>query len=172
VIDVIEGDGQVRRVVVGHADPAKASVADRLRNIRLDRQRPHLLYEPLVHGQAVLCSRLDEDELRERAQGPEHLEVLLALEARSMIAVPLETGGHLLGAFAMLSASDARYGEDDARFAEELARVIALAMDNARLHETASRAIAARDEVLGIVAHDLRSCSTPSAWRTVRSRRP
>jgi signal transduction histidine kinase len=41
--------------------------------------------------------------------------------------------------------------------AERLASRLALAVDNARLHEALERAVRARDEVLGIVAHDLRN---------------
>ena len=41
--------------------------------------------------------------------------------------------------------------------AERLASRIALAVDNARLHEALERAVRARDEVLAIVAHDLRN---------------
>jgi signal transduction histidine kinase len=41
--------------------------------------------------------------------------------------------------------------------AEELARRASLALDNAQLYEVAQRAIRARDQVLGVVAHDLRS---------------
>jgi signal transduction histidine kinase len=40
---------------------------------------------------------------------------------------------------------------------ERLASRVALAMDNARLHEALERAVRARDEALGIVAHDLRN---------------
>jgi signal transduction histidine kinase len=43
------------------------------------------------------------------------------------------------------------------RLAERLADLAALAVDNARLHDAARRAVAARDEIVGIVAHDLRS---------------
>ena len=41
--------------------------------------------------------------------------------------------------------------------ARELAQRAALAVDNARLYRAAQRAIQVRDEVLGIVAHDLRN---------------
>ena len=49
-----------------------------------------------------------------------------------------------------------RAGED-LRLAEELAQRAALAVENARLYRAAQRAIQARDDVLGIVAHDLRN---------------
>src|SRR5262249_39096282 len=50
-----------------------------------------------------------------------------------------------------------RYTEKDLPLAQELAHRAALALDNARLYEIARHAIEARDEVVAIVAHDLRN---------------
>jgi signal transduction histidine kinase len=55
------------------------------------------------------------------------------------------------------STSSRAYGPADLRFAEDIAQRVALSIENTRLHRTAQRAIAARDDVLGIVAHDLRN---------------
>jgi len=48
-------------------------------------------------------------------------------------------------------------GPDDLSFAEDIARHMALAIQNARLYSSAERAIQARDEVLRVVSHDLRN---------------
>ena len=50
-----------------------------------------------------------------------------------------------------------RYRAGDLRVLVEVGRRSALALENARLYRQASRAVQARDDVLGIVAHDLRS---------------
>src|SRR6185437_14987543 len=50
-----------------------------------------------------------------------------------------------------------RYAPADLTFAEELARRAALAVDKARLYGAAQHATRARDEILGIVSHDLRN---------------
>ena len=72
--------------------------------------------------------------------------------------VPLLGRDRVLGGFCLASATPARqYGPDDLRLAEELARRASLSLDNARLYRAAERAIAARDEVLAVVAHDLRN---------------
>ncbi|HYO72559.1 MAG TPA: HAMP domain-containing sensor histidine kinase, partial [Archangium sp.] len=55
--------------------------------------------------------------------------------------------------------------------AQGLARLASLAMENARLYQSAQRAAKARDEVLGIVAHDLRSpLNTIALWTQVIER--
>jgi signal transduction histidine kinase len=58
----------------------------------------------------------------------------------------------------MLSAVErGRLGPDDVPVVEELGRRASQFLDNARLYGEAQRALAARDEVLSWVAHDLRS---------------
>ena len=50
-----------------------------------------------------------------------------------------------------------RYRAEDVGVAQEFARRAALALENAHLYDIAQAAIRTRDQVLGIVAHDLRN---------------
>jgi PAS domain S-box-containing protein len=157
VIDVIEADGRIRRVTVAHADPQDAVLARTLRDVRLDRRRPQLTASAIEKG-PLLVPRVDEDFFRAVTQSEEHLQALLALTPRSVITVPLNARGHCLGALALIAARGSRpYAARDLALAKELARRAALAIDNARAHDQAREAIAARDDVLGVVAHDLRN---------------
>jgi signal transduction histidine kinase len=75
-----------------------------------------------------------------------------------MVAVPLRVGDRVLGVLALYwSDSDRHYGPEDLTLVEELARRASLAIDNARLFHEAQQATRARDEMLGVVAHDLRN---------------
>jgi signal transduction histidine kinase len=56
-----------------------------------------------------------------------------------------------------VSTTTRGYESRDLRLAEELAHRASLAVENARLYRCAQRATAARDDVLGVVAHDLRN---------------
>jgi PAS domain S-box-containing protein len=157
LVDIVEA-GHVRRLRIAHSDPAKAALARALEAMPLDRQRPHLMFEPLHSGHAGLVSDVSATDIESLAQSDEHLRLLRALEIRSLITMPLVARGKLLGAFALIASRDAhRYRDRDVHFIEELARLSALAVENAQLYQAAQRAIAARDEVLGIVAHDLRN---------------
>jgi signal transduction histidine kinase len=90
------------------------------------------------------------------ASNEEHAQVLRQLEPRSLLVVPLVARGRTLGALGLFSARPGRrYGPDDRLLAVELGRRAALAVDNARLYQEAREAVAARDEVLSIVSHDL-----------------
>jgi PAS domain S-box-containing protein len=156
IVDLVEA-GETRRLSVAHADAAKAPVARGLEQVSLDRARPHLLSDA-QGGRTKLVTEVTPAYLESVAQSPEHLGLLQALEARSLIAVPLISAGVVLGAFVLISSRASRaYDARDAQLAEHLAHIAALAIDNARLHQSLARAVAAREEVLGVVAHDLRS---------------
>lgn len=157
IIDVIEGD-HVRRLRVACSDPSKRILADALEKTHVDRHRPHLMFDALEARRATLVTDVTPEYLESVAQNSEYRHLLRALEMRSLITVPLLARGRLLGAFALISSRESRrYGERELRLAKELARIAALAMDNAQLNESARRASAAREEVIGIVAHDLRN---------------
>jgi signal transduction histidine kinase len=74
------------------------------------------------------------------------------------MVVPLLVRGRLLGAMALVASRAARrYDQNDLRLSEELATRAALSIENARLYRAAQRATQARDDVMGMVAHDLRN---------------
>lgn len=157
VVDVVEQE-EVRRLRVECRDPSNAWVCDLLARLVLDRGRPHLLQPVLATGRPHLLERLSPEDLPPLSQSEEHLRALRAMNPRSVITVPLLAHGRLLGAMALVSAASSRvYGPADLRLAEEIGHRAALSIENARLFRAAGRAVQARDDVLGVVAHDLRN---------------
>src|SRR5690606_25251785 len=74
------------------------------------------------------------------------------------IIVPLFARSTLTGAMVLTSLAPERvYTREDVPFAEQIAQRAAFAIDNAQLYGTAQRAIHARDNMLAVVAHDLRN---------------
>jgi len=66
--------------------------------------------------------------------------------------------GRILGGLLVASSrAERRLGPADLRFLEAVAQHAALALEKARLYRQLQRTIQQRDEVLGIVAHDLRN---------------
>jgi signal transduction histidine kinase len=103
-------------------------------------------------------SEIGAEYIESVAQSEEHLRILREINPKSMMALPLLARERLLGGLLLISSdSTRRYGARDLALAKELADRAALAIDNARLYETARRATHVRDEVLGVVAHDLRN---------------
>jgi signal transduction histidine kinase len=75
-----------------------------------------------------------------------------------MISVPLLQHDELLGTVTFISSTPSRlYELDDLRLAKALAERASLAIENARLYRASVQATRLRDQVLGVVAHDLRN---------------
>ncbi|HUK34112.1 MAG TPA: ATP-binding protein [Vicinamibacterales bacterium] len=129
-------DGGVRRAAVVHADPD------------LERQLRRRLFEvPFVRdaplGPAKVIRTGEADLLRQR-----HSEILVGqvdpdlLERAgigSRISVPLRARQRMIGALTIHRRAVGAYGDDDIQWAEELARLIALAIENTRLYADARR---------------------------------
>lgn len=156
IVDVMEEPGHLLRVKVATADPAKAEAAARLERVRIDRGRPYLLRPVVETKQPLLLERVTARHLEDAAQSPEHLAALRGLTPASLLALPLLLRGRLLGVLALVSSMRA-YGEDDLRVASALADRAAVALENATLYRAALDATKLRDQVLGIVVHDLRN---------------
>jgi PAS domain S-box-containing protein len=156
-VDVAQEDG-VGRVRIVHTDPAMAEVCEELERIPVRRERPSPLYDALETQATVLLSEVPPGYVESLAQSPEHLRLLRALDPGSFLVVPLVARRHVVGAIGLgTKRTSRRFGAQDAALVERVASRVALAVDNARLHEALERAVRARDEVLGIVAHDLRN---------------
>jgi signal transduction histidine kinase len=158
MVDVIDEDGVIRRLKVAAGDPSKADLCALLEHIPIDRDGPYLLRGAFETKQSVLITHVTSEQLESFAQGPEHLQALRGMSPISLMGVPLLRQERLLGALAFISSTGSRhYGESDLHLAEELAGRAAMSIENARLYRVSVRATQLRDQVLGVVAHDLRN---------------
>jgi PAS domain S-box-containing protein len=155
-IDIVDETGGIQRPAVAHTDPARVEAIEALTRFPVVPALPHPLQRAIETGEPVLVPECTPEVLREWAQDDDHLRALETLAPRSMIAVPLRARDHLLGGMAFVSTG-AQYSPQDVPLAAELARRVALALDNARLYENSQQAIRARDNVLRVVSHDLRN---------------
>jgi PAS domain S-box-containing protein len=157
-IDIVE-DGELRRMVVTHSDPAMREAAKEYQQRyppAPDAQRgaAHVVRT----GEPELIPEVTEDVLRAVARDDEQLQMLQALGFRSAMVVPLQVHSRVLGAVTLIAAESHRaYDPADLRTAELVASRAALAVEKARLFREAQAASHARDEVLSIVSHDLRN---------------
>lgn len=157
VIDLLE-EGTPFRLTVEARDPADAELAEQLRHFALEPNRPYISRAVLQTGQSALLAEVPPGYLEQVAQRPENLRLLRALAPKSLMGVPLIARGRLVGSISCALSRQSRwFHAADLRFAEEVARRAALSVDNARLYWAAQNASRARDEVLGVVAHDLRN---------------
>jgi PAS domain S-box-containing protein len=144
-------DGDLRTLVVAHADPEKVSLARELqRRYPADPDAPRGAYHVLRTGQSEIIPDVPDELLVEATQDAEHLRLARELNLRSAISVPLVARGRTLGVITWV-AGDAgrRFGPADLQFAEDLGRRAAVAIDNAGLHsETREAAIRLQRAVL------------------------
>jgi PAS domain S-box-containing protein len=157
-VDVRDEHGQLRRLKVASADPAGAALCAVLEQMPPDRGLPHVLRTVIESKQPVVNEHVTPEYLESIAQGPAHLQALQAMGLTSLIVVPLLLRGQALGAMALGSSTPSRvYLQDDLRLAEALADRAAIAIENARLYRASVEAAQLRDQVLSVVAHDLRN---------------
>src|SRR5690606_7576103 len=87
-----------------------------------------------------------------------HLELLRQLDIRSQIVVPVVIHENLIGTITCgRTGSEDPFTPEDVAVAEELAARTGVAVENCRLYVESRQATHTRDEVLRIVAHDLRN---------------
>ncbi|MDQ3997322.1 MAG: ATP-binding protein [Gemmatimonadota bacterium] len=159
VVDVVEGEAGFERLGVAHVDPAKELLLRQETHFATGVvSRDHPVVRVMMEAKPWLVREVDPDVARASALNETHLRILEDVAPRSLMTVPLVASGKVLGALTLVvSDSGRRYGDDDLALAEELARRAALAVDNARLFHEAQQATQARDEMLAVVAHDLRN---------------
>lgn len=163
--DLLEADGTIRRcTAVRHDEDVAESQCELDRRVENDPDRKGGVLEVLHSGRSQLYSELSEDQVSGLALGPEDLKVLHALSPRSALCVPLVARGRILGGISLCSSSNEvgssarrRYTIADLTLAEELARRVAMAVDNARLYREAQQAVRSREQVLAFVSHDMKN---------------
>jgi PAS domain S-box-containing protein len=137
LLDIVDDNGSVNQLAAAHAEEEKETLLGRLREHReFGEGDPGSTAEVLRTGQSVLLPDLPDPTFYERALGRgEHLDIVLCLEPRSLMCVPLLARGRTIGAITLVSSQpDRRYDREDLLLAEDLAYRCALAADNARLY--------------------------------------
>jgi PAS domain S-box-containing protein len=156
IVDLVDG-GLLRRVKVAHADPGTEDLA------RAFESTSPLFHPPPVWSamqtmQPQLMETVSPELMRRYVPVAELRSLLEAMGPASAMFVPLVARGEAIGVVTFISSrAERRYDASDLSLAEEMARRAALALENARLYRVAHAAIEARDEILGVVAHDLRN---------------
>lgn len=147
-VDLAREDGTVERLAVAHVDPDTEA---RLQDLRDHYPTPpeHPISKVLRTGEAELGASTP-DTLLVSASPDEHvLATMRSLAMRSYMALPIRGRGRTLGAmmFATTAVSGRRYGPEDARVGEELARRAALAIENSRLYTEMERVLRQVEEI-------------------------
>ncbi len=155
IVDLVDSAGCVTRVAAASTDQAFGADAVAVLATQPSKDPSHPYRIALDTGETRMLT--------------EHLsaltEVSLESDSRAVhpvplcaVVAPLMTREHALGALSFISyGSRKSYVDEDIALASDVARRSAIALENARLYQEAQRATQARDDVLALVSHDLRS---------------
>lgn len=156
-VDLVEGDG-IRPLAMVHRDtPSLRTTAETRRNYPASAVPNHPVMRAIQTGAPLLAPRFD-DLIDSFAREPEYRRIVQGLGLRSYMVVPLGVQGRIFGALTFATADSGRtYGSGELALAEELGRRASLAVENARLYREAQQATRLRQNVLGVVSHDLKN---------------
>lgn len=156
IVSVFLG-GALRGVATAHVD---ASRAERLRLQReehpLDLRSSHPAAAVIRTGRAVAMADSESSDTEAASFSHYTRDIFADAPVSSALVLPLVARGHPLGVME-LYRRQRKLEPDDLVLAEDLSRRAALAIDNARLHEQVTLGLRARDDMIGIVSHDLRN---------------
>ncbi len=134
MIDAVHEGRVVRAAVRVDGVPHAAEVEERLRRRAPSIPGRFVAPERAWMQIAHFRPRMDAEDLRRMAQGPEDLEFLRSLRPRSSIIAAMTARARNLGTLTLVTTwSKRRYTVDDVSFAQVLANRLGLALDNAGL---------------------------------------
>ncbi len=158
VITVVDANGPIP-VAVAHREPEREP-ALRLMASRFTCEAGPRYSVPAVvtRGDSEIFPPLDAIDWSGEKLGEGFPLLLREVGARSFVCVPLRSRHQVLGVVSLIATTEGkRYGARELAVAEDLADRAAVAVENVRLYEEARRAVAARDDLIAAVSHDLRS---------------
>jgi PAS domain S-box-containing protein len=157
IVDFVGSSDRLERVTSVVAGREIATPLHALGRHPLTWDSPSPIVDVIRRRRSLLVSSID-DEWLEGNEEPALIPHWKAMGARAMLIVPLSAGGRSLGAMTLLATDPKRrFSDDTLALADKLGRTASLALSNAQLYDAAQRANRARDEVLGVVSHDLRN---------------
>jgi signal transduction histidine kinase/DNA-binding response OmpR family regulator len=152
------------KTLVAWDDPATGGCAKAsLTRTDLDPVLAHLINRVLSSGRRILMpgpssQYLDDDG----APLGEYAVQDIRFPAKSLMILPLEARGRVLGALTLATGpSNRRFGSAEFSLAEDLATRAAIAIDNARLYRDIQEDDRRKNEFLAMLAHELRNPLAP-----------
>ena len=158
VIYLMAPDGCVKQAAFARVSRTKRSIAELLRVYSHPKKPMALVADVARSGDIVVMPHVSDTELTLLLGGTRHIALARKIGLSSIMAFPLRGRERILGVICYMRTDPGKPFEDHrVALAREMAARVALALDNADLLWQAQEATRIRDEVLRVVAHDLRN---------------
>jgi PAS domain S-box-containing protein len=155
IVTIFHG-GAFRDVRVSHVDVKHAGALQAAREATPpELESKHPVSQVIRTGERILIADAASAD-PEQGAVLESVGKILEADICAALVVPLVGRDYPIGVLELYSSSR-KFDHDHIVLAEDLSRRAALALDNARLHEQVMFGLAARDDMIGIVSHDLRN---------------
>jgi len=156
-IDLIEEHCTVTKFVAYHPQRHKQELLERFLGMRPLDQLPEGMRAAIATARAQRRNQTPEFP-RDGMSASDFSDILGQIGAVSTIFAPLILRGRVIGMLRLSMAESGRmYTDGDIALADDIARHVTLAIERATLYRDAQTAIRARDNLIGIVSHDLRN---------------
>jgi len=134
-IALIDDAGQIEEVAVYHSDPKKIALVKKLYEIYRDKSDvTHGVSQVIQSGKSEVIKRVTPQYAAFLKKNSELKNITEKLGLTSYMGIPLKLSKKVIGVITISSArSDRIYTQEDLQFAEEIARRITAAVENALL---------------------------------------
>ena len=159
-IDIVRADGAIEHLVAAHVDPHKVALAHKLRqDYPSDPEAATGVPQVVRTGEPQIFPRITDEMLAAGAVDDTHRDLLMALDIRSVLIVPMIARERTVGAITLVATGESGrvFGDSDVAFAEALASRAAIALDNAQLYQDAQDANRLKDDFFATLSHELRT---------------
>jgi len=158
IAHTVGDDGRLDRQIVAARDPAvEALQQESWGQFPPEVDSDHPVMEAVRTGRSRLHSEVTEEARAFVAQNAEHLHLLRRIGTTSWMMVPFSGRMRRLGALSFgLTQQNRRYTEEDLALAEELARRVTLAIENAQLYQELAQRKEQLQDLVGrlLTAHE------------------
>ncbi|HEY9228012.1 MAG TPA: PAS domain S-box protein, partial [Gemmatimonadaceae bacterium] len=157
-VDLLTPSDELRRVAGTREKHSLTAAVRTLGAMPITRDSPSPVIDVIRRRKAEVVAAIDDEWLEANEERADAAAAWRAIGARSLLVVPLTVGDQVLGALTLICVDEHReFTSDAVRLAAKFASAAAITLENAQLYAVAQRANRAREEVLGIVSHDLRN---------------